>query len=183
MQPVALRHFEIAQVLNCAKQLAICELHTRGTVYFFHGGFNFAIFVGPRAPIAKLRTAKISFSDPHTSTSLVAGDRHAVVTIHVHVEASNSSMRSMLIGRVTAVNYNYTCVRVGFRDSKTPRKFRFHVFGAFDPRNIVPAKISTYKVTVSVNVCHKFAGASVQPKKEKAETCTDFRGSMLHPRN
>ena len=37
------------------------------------------------------------------------------------------------------------CAPVGFRDSKTLRKFCFQVFGA-NLRNIVPEKISTYTV-------------------------------------
>ena len=43
------------------------------------------------APTAKLKTAKFSFSNPHTSISPITGDQHVVI----HVEASYTAISSM----------------------------------------------------------------------------------------
>ena len=103
----------------------------------FRGGFNFAIFTDPCFN-HEIKTVNISFSNPHTSILPITGDQH----VSIHVVASNNAIvcTSNLVQQ-----HSTTCAPVGFGDSKIPRKFRFVVFGA-NPRNIFPAKNSTYMV-------------------------------------
>ena len=52
------------------------------------------------APTAKLKTAKISFSNPHTNTLSITGDQH----VAMHVEASNNAISSMRFYDGTSCN-------------------------------------------------------------------------------
>ena len=49
------------------------------------------LFLRVHAPTVKLQTAKISVSNPHTSTSSITGDQY----VAIHVEASNDVISSM----------------------------------------------------------------------------------------
>ena len=96
-------------------------------------------------PWSNLKTVKILFSNPHTSTSLVTGDQH----VAIHVEASNNAFRNMCFHDHRACDSSLLRGPVEIREIKTLRKFRFLIIGA-NPQNIVPtkSKMSTYTVYI-----------------------------------
>ena len=118
--------------------------HVSDTVYTL----KFSRWIYFRGSMLQLKTAKISFNNPHTSTSPITGDKH----VAIHMEASNTAIRSMRFHDDRACDSSLlrACqLGLEIRKIKTPRKFCFQVFGA-NLRNIVPAKILMYTVMSAV---------------------------------
>ena len=103
------------------------------------------LFLRVPAPTAELKTAKILFSNPHTSTSPITGDQLTPYTWKPLIMLS-VVCASMMIGRVTAVYGMRTSWVQRFAKLK-PREYYFYVFWSQCAKSfIVPAKISTYTV-------------------------------------
>ena len=79
---------------------ALQKLLSNSKVYFVHMNLDtvyieiFAVdlFSQVHAPTAKLKTANILFSNPHTSTSPIIGDH---MSIHVYISLYNNAISSL----------------------------------------------------------------------------------------
>ena len=111
---------------------SLCSIHDPFviTVYIdiFAVDLNLiSLFLRVKVQTAKLKTAKILFSNPHTNPSSVTGDQH----IAIHVEAFYNAISSMHFHDDRACDSSLLRVRqLGseMREIKTTRKFDLSFF-------------------------------------------------------